>query len=211
MTKKAGIILCVVLGLVLLGGIGVWIMNFSNPADATYSSSWSSEGNEIYFNEVGNDSESGAANLSLPEGKKKELSLEEVNRYYGHDMSDCYIPSDLKKNNIKDKFDFYYDGDKVTSDRSTLWYSAEGESTQKLPYLEIEFEKGRIPLSDVTYQDSGIKKSTVNGKKVNFTADFAEGSSIYTAEFLNTKFRSRVSATAVSQEEFMKVIYSLTD
>ncbi len=211
MTKKAGIILCVVLGLVLLGGIGVWIMNFSNPADATYSSSWSSEGNEIYFNEVGNDSESGAAKLALPEGKKKELSLEEVNRYYGHDMSDCYIPSDLKKNNTKDKFDFYYDGDKVTSDRSTLWYSAEGESTQKLPYLEIEFEKGRIPLSDVTYQDSGIKKSTVNGKKVNFTADFAEGSSIYTAEFLNNKIGYRVSATAVSQEEFMKVIYSLTD
>lgn len=211
MTKNKKIIIFVVLGLVILGGAGALIMSFPNPADATYSSSWSSEGNEIYFNEIRNDSESEAAKLALPEGKKKELSLEEVNRYYGRDMSDCYVPSNLKKNNTKDKFNFYYDGDKVTSDCSTLWYSAEGESTNRLPYLEIEFEKGRIPLSDVIYQNSGLRKSTVNGKEVSFTADFPEGSSVYTAEFLNNGIGYRVSATAVPQEEFMKVVSSLID
>ena len=63
MTKNKKIIIFVVLGLVILGGAGALIMSFPNPADATYSSSWSSEGNEIYFNEIRNDSESEAAKL----------------------------------------------------------------------------------------------------------------------------------------------------
>ena len=152
-----------------------------------------------------------AAKLALPDGEKKELTLEEVNQYYGRDMSECYIPENLVKNNLKEKFDFYYDGDKVTSDRAVLWYSIEGGTGPDYPYMEIEFQKGKIPLSDMIYADNDIKESIINGKKVTFTAEFPEGSTNYTAEFLNNEIGYRVQGISISQEEFMKVIYSLLD
>ena len=213
LSKKAGIgiIICVILGFMMLAGIGLWIKNSDNPADATYSASWQSDGNEVYFNEISNDKELSEAKLVLPDGTRKELTLEEVNQYYGRDMSDCYIPENLKQNNTGDKFDFYYDGDAVTSDCTTIWYSAEGESTNDTPYLAIQFEKERLPQSDEIYTDNDVEESTINGKKITFTAEFPEGSSRYTAEFLDSGIGYRISGNAISQEEFMKVIDSLLD
>ena len=77
--------------------------------------------------------------------------------------------------------------------------------------MEIEFQKGKIPLSDMIYADNDIKESIINGKKVTFTAEFPEGSTNYTAEFLNNEIGYRVQGISISQEEFMKVIYSLLD
>lgn len=210
MKKQTGIIIGILLAVIVLGGIGIWIHISGNPADETYSASWESDGNKVYFNKPGDDAVT-AAKLVLPEGEKKELTLEEVNRYYGRDMSDCYIPENLVKNNLKEKFDFYYDGDIVTSDRAVLWYSIEGGTGPDYSYMEIEFQKGKIPLSDMIYADSDIKESTINGKKVTFTAEFQEGSTNYKAEFLNNEIGYRVQGIAISQEEFMKVIYSLLD
>lgn len=210
MKKQTGIIICILLAFIILGGIGIWVFVSGNPADDTYSASWEENGNKVYFNKPGDDAVT-AAKLVLPEGEKKELTLEEVNRYYGRDMSDCYIPENLVKNNLKEKFDFYYDGDIVTSDRAVLWYSIEGGTGPDYPYMEIEFQKGKIPLSDMIYSDSDIKESTINGKKVTFTAEFQEGSTNYKAEFFNNEIGYRVQGIAISQEEFMKVIYSLLD
>lgn len=210
MKKQTGIIICLLLAFIILGGIGIWVFVSGNPADDTYSASWEENGNKVYFNKPGDDAVT-AAKLVLPEGEKKELTLEEVNRYYGRDMSDCYIPENLVKNNLKEKFDFYYDGDIVTSDRAVLWYSIEGGTGPDYPYMEIEFQKGKIPLSDMIYSDSDIKESTINGKKVTFTAEFQEGSTNYKAEFFNNEIGYRVQGVAISQEEFMKVIYSLLD
>lgn len=210
MKKQTGIIICILLAFIILGGIGIWVFVSGNPADDTYSASWEENGNKVYFNKPGDDAVT-AGKLVLPEGEKKELTLEEVNRYYGRDMSDCYIPENLVKNNLKEKFDFYYDGDIVTSDRAVLWYSIEGGTGPDYPYMEIEFQKGKIPLSDMIYSDSDIKESTINGKKVTFTAEFQEGSTNYKAEFFNNEIGYRVQGIAISQEEFMKVIYSLLD
>lgn len=209
--QKTGIIICIFLGFIMLGSIGIWLMCVGNPADATYSVSWQSDGNKVYFNEVSNNKQISEAKLVLPDGTQKEMTLEEINRYYGRDMSDCYIPENLKLNNTKEKFCFYYDGDTVTSDRTTIWYSAAGESTNSCPYLEIEFEKERIPPSDEIYSGKDLKESTINGKKIKFTAEFPEGISRYTAEYLDNGIGYRISGNAISQEEFMKVIYSLTN
>ncbi len=210
MKKQKGILICILLAFIVLGGIGIWICVSGNPADDTYSASWEEDGNKVYFNKPGDDAVT-AAKLVLPEGEKKELTLEEVNRYYGRDMSDCYIPENLVENNLKEKFDFYYDEDKVTGDRVVLWYSVEGGTGPDYPYMEIEFQKGKIPLSDVICADNDIKESIINGKKVTFTAEFPDGSTNYTAEFLNNEIGYRVQGIAISQEEFMKVIYSLLD
>ena len=210
MKKQTGIIICILLAFIVLGGIGIWVFVSDNPADETYSASWEENGNKVYFNEPDHDAVA-AAKLALPDGEKKELTLEEVNQYYGRDMSECYIPENLVKSNLKEKFDFYYDGDKVTSDRAVLWYSIEGGTGPDYPYMEIEFQKGKIPLSDMIYADNDIKESIINGKKVTFTAEFPEGSTNYTAEFLNNELGYRVQGISISQEEFMKVIYSLLD
>ncbi|MCI9411284.1 MAG: hypothetical protein HFG36_04345 [Eubacterium sp.] len=210
MKKQTRIIICILLAFIVLGGIGIWVFVSGNPADETYSASWEENGNKVYFNEPDHDAVA-AAKLALPDGEKKELTLEEVNQYYGRDMSECYIPENLVKNNLKEKFDFYYDGDIVTSDRAVLWYSIEGGTGPDYPYMEIEFQKGKIPLSDMIYADSDIKESIINGKKVTFTAEFPEGSTNYTAEFLSNEIGYRVQGISISQEEFMKVIYSLLD
>lgn len=211
MKKQTGIIICIVLAFIVLGGIGIGIYISGKPADDTYSASWESDGNKVYFNELDHGNVAEAAKLTLSDGEKKEVTLEEVNQYYGCDMSDCYIPENLVENNLKEKFDFYYDGDKVTSDRVVLWYSIEGGTGPDYPYMEIEFQKGKIPLSDMIYVDSDIKESIINGKKVTFIAEFQEGSTNYTAEFLNNEIGYRVIGIAISQKEFMKVIFSLLD
>lgn len=211
MKKQTGIIIGILLAVIVLGGIGIWIHISGNPADETYSATWEADGNKVYFNELDNGNVAEAAKLMLPDGEKKEVTLKEVNQYYGRDMSDCYIPENLVENNLKEKFDFYYDGDIVTSDRVVLWYSIEGETGPDYPYMEIEFQKGKIPLSDMIYADSDIKESIINGKKVTFTAEFQEGSTNYKAEFLSNEIGYRVQGISISQEEFMKVIYSLLD